>query len=57
MFEMLEVRELFSVTLTDAGSTTTQPATEPEAVVVEKVVAGDLMMTKKLDKSSPRLAQ
>ena len=56
MIETLESREMFSVTLIEADSTT-QPANEPEVVVAEKSMPMDFMFTKKVDKASVRLSQ
>jgi hypothetical protein len=55
MIETLESRELFSVTLTDAQSPTTQPITEPEPVIAEKANFHDIAFVHKIDKASPVL--
>ena len=58
MIEVLEGREMFSVTLMGADSTATiQPVSEPEAVVVEKARPTEIVIVKKLDKASPVLMQ
>jgi hypothetical protein len=58
MIEVLEGREMFSVTLMGADSTNAvQPVSETEAVVVEKARPAEIVIVKKLDKASPVLMQ
>ena len=65
MFESLESRALFSVTLTPADAPTTEPAPEPAPVVAERDAASGLptgkrmhkpfVITKTMDTASPVL--
>jgi hypothetical protein len=56
MIEVLESREMFSVTLMEADSTTTaRPVSETEAVVVEKASPAGFMIVKRVDRASPVL--
>jgi hypothetical protein len=50
MFETLESRALFSVTLTAADAPTTEPAAEPAPVVVERDAASGLPTGKRMHK-------